>query len=184
VKPESGQRVAFLTTIVPGKEPLELVRPTLEAARSIRYDGPFDVWLLDEGDDYEVRQTCAELGVRHFSRCGVEAWNQPFGPFKAKTKHGNYNAWLEAHGDDYDFFLGVDPDHVPLPNFAERFLGYFRDADVAFVVGPQVYGNYDNSSCAPPSPSSSSSTPCSNGRAIAAAPRCWWALTTPFASAH
>ena len=25
---------------------------------------------------------------------------------------------------------------------AERFLGYFRDPDVAFVVGPQVYGNY------------------------------------------
>ena len=39
--------------------------------------------------------------------------------------------------------LGVDPDHVPLPNFAERFLGYFRDPDVAFVVGPQVYGNYE-----------------------------------------
>src|SRR3954451_4332902 len=38
--------------------------------------------------------------------------------------------------------LGVDPDHVPMQSFAERFLGYFRDPDVAFVVGPQVYGNY------------------------------------------
>jgi cellulose synthase/poly-beta-1,6-N-acetylglucosamine synthase-like glycosyltransferase len=26
----------------------------------------------------------------------------------------------------------------------ERLVGYFRDPDVAFVVGPQVYGNYDN----------------------------------------
>ncbi len=38
----------------------------------------------------------------------------------------------------------MDPDHVPLPNFAERLLGYFRDPDVAFVIGPQIYGNYDN----------------------------------------
>lgn len=30
---------------------------------------------------------------------------------------------------------------MPLENFAERLLGYFRDPDVAFVVGPQVYGN-------------------------------------------
>jgi cellulose synthase/poly-beta-1,6-N-acetylglucosamine synthase-like glycosyltransferase len=26
----------------------------------------------------------------------------------------------------------------------ERLVGYFRDPDVAFVIGPQVYGNYDN----------------------------------------
>jgi cellulose synthase/poly-beta-1,6-N-acetylglucosamine synthase-like glycosyltransferase len=144
VVPEPGRRVAFLTTIVPDKEPPELVRPTLEAALRIRHDGPFDVWLLDEGDDDAVKRMCAELGVHHFSRRGTERWNAPAGRFKAKTKHGNYNAWLDAHGDRYDFFLGVDPDHVPRPNFAERFLGYLRDPDVAFVVGPQVYGNYDS----------------------------------------
>ena len=32
VHPRRGRRVAFLTTIVPEKEPIELVRPTLEAA--------------------------------------------------------------------------------------------------------------------------------------------------------
>ena len=143
VHPAEGQRVAFLTTIVPQAEPFELVRPTLEAALKIRYDQPIDVWLLDEGDDEDVKKMCAELGVNHFSRRGVERWNQPSGPHKAKSKHGNYNAWLDAHGDQYDFMLGVDPDHVPLPNFAERFLGYFRDSNVAFVVGPQVYGNYE-----------------------------------------
>ena len=142
VRPPAGQRVAFLTTIVPEAESLELLRPTLEAALKVRHNGELDVWLLDEGDDPEVRRMCAELGVNHFSRRGVERWNQPKGPHRAKSKHGNYNAWLEAHGDRYEFMLGVDPDHVPLPNFAERFLGYFRDPDVAFVVGPQVYGNY------------------------------------------
>jgi hypothetical protein len=142
VRPEPGLRVAFLTTYVPGKEPLEMVRATLEGAKRITHDGPLDVWLLDEGDDERAKALCAELGVRHFTRHGVPEWNRPKGVHKARTKHGNYNAWIAAYGDDYDLFASVDTDHVPLPNFLERMTGYFRDPDVAFVVGPQVYGNY------------------------------------------
>ncbi|MFK0221988.1 glycosyltransferase family 2 protein [Streptomyces vinaceus] len=142
VAPQPGTKVAFLTTYVPGKEPLEMVRATLLGAVALRHDGPLDVWLLDEGDDPEVRALCAELGVRHFTRKGVAGWNTREGPHRERTKHGNYNAWLVAHGDDYEFFASVDTDHVPLANFLERMLGYFRDPDVAFVVGPQVYGNY------------------------------------------
>ncbi|ARQ68400.1 glycosyltransferase family 2 protein [Streptomyces marincola] len=142
VVPETGTRVAFLTTYVPGKEPLAMVRATLEGAVRLRHPGPLDVWLLDEGDDPAARELCAQLGVRHFTRRGVPEWNQPAGPHRARTKHGNYNAWLAAHGDEYDYFAAVDTDHVPLPDYLERMLGYFRDPDVAFVVGPQVYGNY------------------------------------------
>ncbi len=141
VAPQAGTRVAFLTTIVPGKEPIEMVRATLTAGLKVRHDGVFDVWLLDEGNDPDVKAMCAELGVHHFSRHGVGRWNQDSGRNKRKTKHGNYNAWLDHAGHHYDFWVSVDTDHVPLENFAERLLGYFRDPDVAFVVGPQVYGN-------------------------------------------
>jgi cellulose synthase/poly-beta-1,6-N-acetylglucosamine synthase-like glycosyltransferase len=137
-------RTAFLTTIVPGKEPIEMVERTLRAAKGIVHAGAYDVWLLDEGDDADVKAMCRRIGVRHFSRKGVEAYNTAAGAFKARTKHGNYNAWVDRHGDAYDVFVSVDPDHVPLPNFCERLLGYFHDEDVAFVVGPQIYGNYDN----------------------------------------
>ncbi|WP_228182688.1 glycosyltransferase family 2 protein [Streptomyces anulatus] len=143
VIPESGTRVAFLTSFVPGKEPLEMVTKTLEAAVRIRHRGLMHVWLLDEGDDPAVKEVCARLGVHHFSRKGVAHWNQAKGPHRAKTKHGNYNAWLDAHGGDYDFFASVDTDHIPMANYLERMLGYFRDPDVGFVIGPQVYGNYD-----------------------------------------
>ncbi|MDX2559266.1 cellulose synthase catalytic subunit [Streptomyces sp. TX20-6-3] len=142
VHAEKGSRVAFLTTYVPGKEPLAMVRGTLEGATRLRHDGLLDVWLLDEGDSAEARALCAALGVRHFTRAGVPEWNRGKGVHKARTKHGNYNAWLAMHGDAYDYFASVDTDHVPLPGFLERMLGYFRDPDVAFVVGPQVYGNY------------------------------------------
>lgn len=144
VVPETGTRVAFLTSFVPGKEPLEMVTKTLEAAVRIRHRGLMHVWLLDEGDDPAVKEVCLRLGVHHFSRKGVAHWNQAKGPHRAKTKHGNYNAWLDAHGDAYDFFASVDTDHVPMPNYLERMLGYFRDPDVGFVIGPQVYGNYDS----------------------------------------
>jgi cellulose synthase/poly-beta-1,6-N-acetylglucosamine synthase-like glycosyltransferase len=144
ILPDAGLRVAFLTTIVPSKEPVEMVERTLRAALAVRHAGPYDVWLLDEGDDDAVKKMCARIGVRHFSRKGIDEYNSRTGPMRARTKHGNYNAWVDRHGDSYDVFVSVDPDHVPLPNFCERLLGYFRDDDVAFVVGPQIYGNYDN----------------------------------------
>ncbi|MEU7646669.1 glycosyltransferase family 2 protein [Streptomyces huasconensis] len=144
VVPETGTRVAFLTSFVPGKEPIEMVTRTLEAAVRIRHRGLLHVWLLDEGDDPEAKDVCLRLGVRHFSRKGVAKWNTAKGPHRARTKHGNYNAWLDAYGDDYDYFASVDTDHVPMPNYLERMLGFFRDENVGFVIGPQVYGNYDN----------------------------------------
>ncbi len=144
VRPQTDVRVAFATTIVPSKEPIEVVRRTLTAAQQIVHQGAMDVWLLDEEDDPAVRRMCKQLGVMHFTRKGVEEWNRKAGPYKARSKHGNYNSWIAAHGDDYDIVTMVDPDHVPVENFLERLLGYFRDPDVAYVVGPQNYANCDN----------------------------------------
>jgi cellulose synthase/poly-beta-1,6-N-acetylglucosamine synthase-like glycosyltransferase len=142
--PLPGKRVAFITTIVPGKEPVEMAERTLTAALRLRSPSPIDVWLLDEGDDDEVKAMCRRIGVNHFSRSGVLDYNVPWGRYKYKSKHGNHNAWLDRHGSDYDYLISVDTDHVPHPDMALRMLPYLADRDVAFVVGPQVYGNYDN----------------------------------------
>jgi hypothetical protein len=140
--PPSGLRVALLTTIVPAVEPIEAVAPTLAAMRRVEYGGGgLDVWVLDEADDPRVRDVARDLGVRHFSRHGRPAYNRSDGAFRARTKAGNHNAWLAEHGEGYDVVAQLDPDHVPLPEFLERTLGYFSDPDVAFVVAPQVYGD-------------------------------------------
>ena len=144
VEPDTSLRVAFLTTIVPGKEPIEMAERTLKAATEIVYGGQLDVWLLDEGDSSEVKQMCARLGIHHFTRKGRGHLDFETGIFASKTKHGNHNRWLWEYAGDYDVVMFVDTDHVPFPNFAERLLGYFRDPDVAFVVAPQFYGNQDN----------------------------------------
>jgi hypothetical protein len=145
VDPPIGWRVALLTTIVPSKEPIEIVERTLRKMQQIAYCGAVDVWILDEGNDPEVKAMAARLGVKHFSRKGKRKYNRPEGQFRAKSKAGNHNAWRAEHEHAYDVVAQMDPDHVPLPCFLERTLGYFRDPDIAFVVAPQVYGNmYDN----------------------------------------
>ncbi|MFD0584486.1 glycosyltransferase family protein [Dactylosporangium darangshiense] len=58
VTPDPKLRLAFLTTIVPSKEPIAVVRDTLRAAKRIRHRGVFDIWLLDEGDDDDVKAMC------------------------------------------------------------------------------------------------------------------------------
>jgi cellulose synthase (UDP-forming) len=143
--PQAGLRVAMLTTIVPAKEPLHVVERTLRAMLAVRYRGRVDVWILDEGNDPRVKEMARRLGVLHFSRKGIPAFNQPSGQFRAKTKSGNHNAWRYQFERYYDVVAQMDPDHAPLPCFLKRTLGYFRDPDVAFVVAPQVYGNmYEN----------------------------------------
>ena len=144
VEPDTSLRVAFLTTIVPDKEPIEMAKRTLMAGKAIVYGGTLDVWLLDEGNSDEVKEMCRRLGIRHFTRKGRGHLEFDTGIFASKTKHGNHNRWLWEHADEYDVVMFVDTDHVPLPIMAERLLGYFRDPDVAFVVGPQFYGNQDN----------------------------------------
>lgn len=139
--PPTGLRVAMLTTIVPDREPVDVVARTLAAMRAVRHDGVLDVWILDEGDDPAVRRVARELGVHHFTRRGRPDLNTPAGTYRARTKAGNHNAWRSEHESAYDVVAQMDPDHVPLPCFLERTLGYFQDPDVAFVVAPQVYGN-------------------------------------------
>ena len=142
----TGLRVAVLTTIVPSKEPVSILEQTLPAMKGIRYPEPFDVWVLDEEDDPEVRALCARWGAHHFSRHGVERYNQPSGFFKARTKAGNHNAWRDQHAAEYDVVAQMDPDHIPTEDFLEKTLGYFRDPDVGFVVAPQVYYRNTDSS--------------------------------------
>lgn len=138
--PRTDLRVAAVTSFVPGHEPIEMLELTLQAM--VAMDVAHDTWLLDEGDDLAVKALCATLGVQHFSRRGVAWYNTPDGSYRARSKHGNYNAWLDLIGNDrYDVLAAFDTDHVPAPAYLSRTLGYFGDPAVAFVQPAQVYYN-------------------------------------------
>jgi cellulose synthase (UDP-forming) len=113
-------------------------------ASMVRCDYQHDTWLLDEGNDPHARALCAWLGVKYFTRNGIECLNRKRGIFLAKSKGGNHNSWYVSHGRDYDFVAQVDSDFQVRRDFLTKTLGHFRDPQIAFVGTPQIYGNMDN----------------------------------------
>jgi cellulose synthase (UDP-forming) len=138
--PSPAWKVGVATTFVPDGEDIAMLERTVRGLVAMDY--PHDTWVLDEGDDSDVRALCARLGALHFTRKGVERYQQRSGRFGANTKHGNYNAWLDAVGyERYDIVTAFDPDHVPTRRFLTRVLGYFDDPSVGYVQAPQFYYN-------------------------------------------
>jgi cellulose synthase (UDP-forming) len=145
VAPGPGRRVALITLCVPSHETIEVIAQQLVALTEVSY--PHDSWVLDEGGDGRVERLAVDLGVRYFTRSGVPRYNELVPPFQARTKAGNVNAWLDhiASADiDYDFFVQLDVDHRPCPEYLDRTLGYFDDARVGWVQAPSVYADLDH----------------------------------------
>lgn len=142
-RPKPGYRVAMVTTFVPASESIGLLHKTLPAMVNVSY--PHDTWLLDEGNDPDVKAVCEQYGVRHFSRWDKPHYNAIDGKFARKTKGGNHNSWYDTIGNDYDIVAQMDTDFVPRDNFLERTLGFFNDPKIAFVGTPQIYGNIGES---------------------------------------
>lgn len=139
---QEGHKVAMATTFVAG-EPIDMLEFTLEKMTNVSY--PHDTYLLDESNDDDIKDLCGRLGVKHFSRKGIDKYNAPFGKFRKKTKAGNLNSWLDTHGDKYEFVVFLDPDHAPLPHFLDSTLGFFQEESTGFVQAPQVFRNtHDN----------------------------------------
>jgi cellulose synthase (UDP-forming) len=135
-----GLKVAVVTTIVPEAESLEMLEETVRAITCLDY--PHDTWVLDEGDDEEVKALCRRNGALHFSRKNLPQYRTDSGAFKVGSKHGNYNAWLYEVGfDRYEIIAAFDPDHVPDASFLSSVLGYFEDPGVGYVQAAQAYYN-------------------------------------------
>lgn len=157
-------RVAVISLTVPGSESLDIVEKQLRSMRAIHYK--HDSWLLvDKCHSPEIEALCQRMGVKYFSRHDkarwghvkvtladgregslIEYWNQPGPPFKAKTKAGNVNAWLDMilrTSKDYEFFTQLDIDHLARPHYLHKVLGFFKDPKVAWVQAPSVYNNWE-----------------------------------------
>jgi cellulose synthase (UDP-forming) len=108
-------------------EPVEVVEPTVRAARAMR-GAKVRVHVLDDGRRDEVRAMAVGLGAGYIRRRRQKG-----------AKAGNINVAL-AH-TEAPFVAVFDCDHVPSPAFLERTLGLMRDDRIAFVQTPQYYGN-------------------------------------------
>lgn len=115
---------------VPTKnESVHMLRKTLLACNDLLY--PHRTLVLDDGNRPEVKGLCEELNCIYFARETHE-----------HAKAGNLNFGLKH--SNAEFIAVFDADHVPLPHFLDRLIGYFKDDKIAFVQVPQEFYNIDS----------------------------------------
>jgi cellulose synthase (UDP-forming) len=110
-------------------EELDKIRATVSAA--VAMHGEHITYVLDDGKSDDVRALAAELGAEYIVREG-----------NAGAKAGNINNALSVTSGE--FFVILDADFVPAPDFLYQTVPFFAEADVAFVQTPQAYGNLNN----------------------------------------
>ena len=125
--PIQGRSVDVL---IPTKnESVAVLRKTLLACNDLKY--PHRTLVLDDGNRAEVKALCEELGCVYLARGSYE-----------HAKAGNLNFGLRH--SDAEFIAIFDADHIPLPHFIDRLIGYFEDSKVGFVQVPQEFYNIDS----------------------------------------
>lgn len=114
-------------------EPVEVVAPTLHAARAM--DGHPQVWLLDDGCRDELAALAEDAGVGYIRREDSHG-----------AKAGNINHALAR--TTAPFVAILDCDHVPRTDFLTATLPHVAQDDVAFAQTPQHYANAGDSTLA------------------------------------
>lgn len=110
-------------------EELDKIRNTVTAA--VAMHGKHITYVLDDGKSDDVRALAAELGAEYIVR-----------ESNAGAKAGNINNALSVTSGE--FFVILDADFVPAPDFLYQTVPFFAESDVAFVQTPQAYGNLNN----------------------------------------
>jgi len=134
-RPTSRQAPPFLQgrsvdVFIPTKnESVNVLRKTLLACNDLKY--PHRTLVLDDGNRPEVKSLCDELQCMYLAR-----------ETRENAKAGNINFGLKH--STAEFIAIFDADHVPLPNFIDRLIGYFEDEKVGFVQVPQEFYNIDS----------------------------------------
>ncbi len=131
-EPRPATRRVTVDVFVPVyKEPVDIVDLTVASAAGLR-GAEVRVWVLDDGNDDDMRDLAARHGVGYIRR------DEHTG-----AKAGNINNALRI--TDAEFIAVFDSDHIADPAFLESTLGWMDDPKVAFVQTPQYYANGDSS---------------------------------------
>jgi cellulose synthase/poly-beta-1,6-N-acetylglucosamine synthase-like glycosyltransferase len=126
--PDSPQGLSVDVFVTACGEPYPLIKRSLAAACEMR--GPHNTWLLDDASDPKLARLAGRLGAGYLTRTE-----------HSLAKAGNLNHALSVTGGDIVVIFDVD--HVPLPDFLERSLGYFAYPKIGFV---QVMLTFNNGS--------------------------------------
>lgn len=106
-------------------EPIDTVQKTLNAAVSIDYANK-KVYLLDDGEDDNIKSLCEQLNAEYIRR-----------PTHEDRKAGNLNYALNVTSGD--LILAIDADQVVKPEIINSIIGYFTISPIGFVQTKQSF---------------------------------------------
>lgn len=142
---QENQRFFGLTDYLPKvsihvpicKEPVEVVRTTLEALSQLDYPDYEVCVLVNNTTEREfidpISEICKNLGERfRFFHL----------PYIRGYKAGTLNYALKVTDRDVEIIAVVDSDYVVDKNFLKETVGYFKDPTVAIVQIPQDYRDF------------------------------------------
>lgn len=124
--PQADSALTIDVFITAYREPVELVRQSLQAACSMRM--AHRTWLLDDGDDPALAALAASLNAGYLTRSQ-----------RADAKAGNLNAALAR--TDGQIIAIFDVDHVPTADFLEHTIGFFSNPRMGFVQVMLTFSN-------------------------------------------
>ncbi len=107
------------------REPLDIVAPTIAAAARLDYDNK-KVYILDDGDDPDVKALADKHGCQYFGR-----------PTHEFAKAGNLNYGFRRSSGD--LILALDADQVAEPEMIKHIIGYFELKHIGFVQTNQRF---------------------------------------------
>ena len=121
--------VDIFVTVV--DEPTDILKRTLVGCLAQDYPkDKFRVYVLDDGNREETQALAAAMNCGHLRRSDHR-----------HAKAGNINHALGLTSGE--FVAVFDVDHVPVRTFLKETLGFFQDAQVAFVQTPHHFYNPD-----------------------------------------
>ena len=107
------------------REPMEVVRPTFEAAAAIDYPH-LRITVLDDGPSEEVKELANLLHFDYSAR-----------PQRTAAKGGNLNHGMRI--TSAPFVLTLDADQIPHPEIVRWMIGYFQIPEIGFVGSRQSF---------------------------------------------
>ena len=108
-------------------EDLEIIRNTLHHVYRMTWDGPLNVYVLDDGDSWQVSLLAREFGANYLVRD-----DRPL--FK---KSGNMNNGMRHSSGQ--FIVVFDADFAPAPDFLLETIPYFLYRNVGIVQTSQYF---------------------------------------------
>ena len=131
LKNKREHAVAILLPVY--NEPKDIVKRTLEHVKKIRWPGKIQIYLLDDSTNEDSKKDMRDLAGKYTTHIVTRLNRDGY-------KAGNINNAVKNHVKE-DYFVILDSDQAPYPEFLEETMDYFSNEEVAFVQSPQHFVN-------------------------------------------